>query len=179
MPINTHRATGKRYAAKPARPHSWARALDSAIVITAAVILMVTLRAQVANYALGTALSEALLSNGMLMFAAMVGVWFVTIFLYGMVCGSPVGSIGDQSFGVRAVRITDGTRPGALLGGCRAVCWSTVPFVLIFWIVGLFTDGGNYSADLPFRDSRFVGEDTRSGLARGMEPVEESTPPGK
>jgi hypothetical protein len=171
MPIYAYPETGQRYAIKPSRPHRWARALDAAIVITAAVILMITLQSQAVNFTLGREVSLALLSNGLLMFAAMTAVWFATIYLYGMICGSPVGGIGDQVFGVHGVRITDGTRSGALAGGWRAICWSLLPFALIFVIIGLFGDGGYIFIDLPWRDSRYVGVDTRSGLAQGMEPV--------
>ena len=171
MPIYSNPETGQRYAIKPTWPHFWARALDSTIVITAAVILMIALHAQVENFALGSEISLALLSNGWLMFAAMTVIWFATIYLYGMICGSPVGGIGDQVVGVYEVRITDGTRSGSLVGGWRAVCWSLLPFALIFLIVGIFTSDGYTSTDLPWRDSRYVGVDTRSGLAQGMEPV--------
>lgn len=124
-PVLAHAVKGHLYVAKPGWAHFRGRVLDAVVVTAVAGVLMALLNALVQNLALGE-LSYALFLGEGLFAAALVALWFLVVFLYGMAWGT-WGSVGDAAAGMRSVRVSDGTAAGAWLGGWRAVCWSFLP----------------------------------------------------
>jgi hypothetical protein len=164
-PVLAHAANGHFYVAKPGWAHFRGRVLDAVVVTAVAGVLMALLNALVQNLALGE-LSYALFMSEGLFATALIALWFLVVFLYGMAWGT-WGSVGDAAVGMRSVRISDGRAAGAWLGGWRAVCWSFVPLYVLMIVVAAF-DGTSAGGDF---DSRFVAADQHSGLAAGLPPV--------
>ena len=162
--VLAHTKTGNYYVRKPGWPHFRGRVLDGLVVLLAAGILMAVLNSLVRSLALGS-LSMTLLSNNALFVGALATVWFLVLFVYGMIMGR-VGSLGDAAAGMRSVRIADGTTSGAWLGGWRAVCWSFAPLYFLLAFASALSGGGGETFD-----AKFTAVDVRSGLAQGTPPV--------
>ncbi len=152
-PVLAHAVNGHLYVAKPGWAHFRGRVLDAVVVTAVAGVLMALLNALVQNLALGE-LSYALFMSEGLFAAALVTLWFLVVFLYGMAWGT-WGSVGDAAAGMCSVRVSDGTAAGAWLGGWRAVCWSFVPLYVVMIVLAAF-DGTSAGGDF---DSRFVAAD--------------------
>lgn len=163
-PVRRHTETGAFYVPKAGWPHFWGRTLDAIVVVTVAGILMGVLNSLVQNFALGS-LSYSLMSSTGLYAIVLAAIWFLVLFVYGLICGT-VGGVGDAASGMRGVRISDGTTAGALLGGWRAVCWSFAPLYMVM-AIAVAVSGGNGDSF----EAKFTAVDLRSGLAKGMEPV--------
>ncbi|MEH1015704.1 RDD family protein [Micromonospora sp. CPCC 206060] len=163
-PVRRHADTGVHYVRKAGWPHFWGRTLDALVVMVVAGVLMGAVNAANQDLALGR-LSMAMFSSTGVYAAVMAAIWFVVVFAYGMVWGS-VGSLGDAVCGMRSVRISNGKRSGAWLGGWRAFCWSFAPLYLVLSVAAIFNGSGGDSFD-----TSFTAIDLRSGLAQGQAPV--------
>lgn len=164
QPVYAHTDTGAYYVRKAGWPHFWGRALDALVVMAVAGAFMAILNSMVQSYALGALSTMLALSNGAF-FAVLAAIWFVVVFAYGMIAGT-AGSLGDAAARMRSVRLSDGTRSGALLGGWRAVCWSFAPLFCILVFTSALSGGGGDSFD-----AKFTALDVRSGVAGGGTPV--------
>lgn len=165
-PVLRHPRTGQLYVTKKGWPHFWGRSLDAVVVLVVAGSLIAVFNALVQSFALGS-LSITLQTSFWAYAGIAVGIWFAVVFLYGMICGR-TGTLGDLAAGMRGVRISDGTRAGAWLGGWRALCWSFAPLYIVLLILSL-TEGSTSGGD-GFTE-KFTAIDLRSGLALGMPPV--------
>ncbi|WFR84161.1 hypothetical protein [Arthrobacter sp. Y-9] len=165
-PVLRHPRTGQLYVTKKGWPHFWGRTLDAVAVLVVAGSLIAVFNALVQSYALGS-LSITFQTSFWAYAGAAAAIWFLVVFLYGMVCGR-VGGLGDLAAGMRGVRISDGRRAGAWLGGWRTLCWSFAPLWVVLLILSL-TEGGTSGGD--GYTAKFTAIDLRSGLALGMPPV--------
>ncbi|WP_426997681.1 hypothetical protein [Pseudarthrobacter sp. N5] len=163
-PVRAHADSGQYYVPKAGWPHFWGRALDALVVIAVAGILMAVVNSLTQSLALGS-LSYALLSNTGIYATVVIVIWFLVLFVYGMIMGT-TGTLGDAAAGMCGVRIADGSTAGPWLGGWRAVCWSFAPLYLIMVLAVAVSGGGGDSFD-----AKFVAIDLRSGLAGGAPPV--------
>ncbi|HCB57550.1 MAG TPA: hypothetical protein DEP82_06360 [Arthrobacter bacterium] len=87
----------------------------------------------------------------------------MVIFLYGGIAGT-VGTLGEAATRMRVVNIDDGSVPGFLTGGLRAVGW----FLFVLFTVMLSDTGA--------ADTRFVAVRRNTGVFQGQEPVPAAKP---
>lgn len=94
--------------------HFLGRALDTVVVIAAIVTAMLALYAAAGDVLPGADSWQGTLIGFVVLAAA--------TFLYGGLAGT-TGTLGDAVTGMVVVRTSDGTRPGFLTGGIRALGW--------------------------------------------------------
>jgi hypothetical protein len=161
-PVRRHPDTGAYFVKASGTAHFWGRVLDAVVFLVGYVILA----------AIAAVLRESMVNSGSLLgfndgfwLTLYVVLWFVGLFVYGMIWGT-AGSVGDAAAGMRSVRIKNGTTAGAWLGGWRAICWSFFPFFVVMVIASAISGGGDDTWD-----PKFAAVDRRSGIAQGHQPV--------
>ncbi|MGJ3190684.1 hypothetical protein [Paenarthrobacter sp. FR1] len=161
-PIRRHPDTGAYFVKASGSSHFWGRALDALVFLVGYVVLAV----------IAVMVRESMMNSGSMLgfndgfwLTLYVVLWFVGLFVYGMIWGT-AGSVGDAAAGMRSVRIKDGTTAGAWLGGWRAICWSFFPFFVVMVIASALSGGSGDTWD-----PKFAAVDRRSGLAQGQPPV--------
>lgn len=160
--VRRHTHTGAYYVKASGAAHFWGRVLDAIVFLAGYAVLAVVL-AVVRNSMMTS--GSALAYNDGLWVALYVILWFVGLFVYGMIWGT-AGSVGDAAAGMRSVRIKDGTTAGAWLGGWRAICWSFFPFFVVMVIASALSGGTGDTWD-----PKFTAMDRRSGIAQGQQAV--------
>ncbi|MGO4434271.1 hypothetical protein AB4Y88_13540 [Paenarthrobacter sp. RAF9] len=160
--VRRHTDTGAYFVKASGTAHFWGRVLD-AIVFLVGYSVLAVIAAVVRQSMMNS--GSALGYNDGAWLTIYVVLWFVGLFVYGMIWGT-VGSVGDAAAGMRSVRIKDGTTAGAWLGGWRAICWSFFPFFVVMVIAAAFSGGSGDTWD-----PKFAAIDRRSGLAQGMPPI--------
>lgn len=157
-----HPDTGAYFVKASGAAHFWGRVLDAVVFLVGYVILA----------AVAAVVRESMMDSGSTLgyndgfwLTLYVVLWFVGLFVYGMIWGT-VGSVGDAAAGMRSVRIKNGTTAGAWLGGWRAICWSFFPFFVVMVIAAALSGGGDDTWD-----PKFAAMDRRSGIAKGQQPV--------
>ncbi|MCA4135199.1 hypothetical protein [Arthrobacter sp. M4] len=163
-PVFQHPNTGEYYVRKAGWAHFWGRSLDALVVLVVAGVLIGAVNAANQNFAFGS-LSMAMFSSTGVYVGVMAAIWFGVLFVYGLVFGA-LGSLGDLAAGMKSVRISNGQRSGAWLGGWRAICWSFAPLYLVLSVAAIFSGSGGDSFE-----AKFTAVDLRSGLAQGQAPV--------
>ncbi|MDI2022586.1 hypothetical protein [Paenarthrobacter nicotinovorans] len=160
--VRRHPDTGAYFVKASGAAHFWGRVLDAVVFLVGYVILA----------AIAAVVRESMMNNGSTLgfndsfwLTLYVVLWFVGLFIYGMIWGT-VGSVGDAAAGMRSVRIKNGTTAGAWLGGWRAICWSFFPFFVVMVIAAALSGGGDDTWD-----PKFAAMDRRSGIAKGQQPV--------
>ncbi|MGO4251826.1 hypothetical protein AB4Y81_06140 [Paenarthrobacter sp. TAF1] len=160
--VRRHPDTGAYFVKTSGAAHFWGRVLDAVVFLVGYVILA----------AIAAVVRESMMNNGSTLgfndgfwLTLYVVLWFVGLFIYGMIWGT-VGSVGDAAAGMRSVRIKNGTTAGAWLGGWRAICWSFFPFFVVMVIAAALSGGGDDTWD-----PKFAAMDRRSGIAKGQQPV--------
>lgn len=161
-PVRRHPDTGAYFVKASGAAHFWGRVLDAVVFLVGYVILAV----------IAAVLRESMMNSGSALgyndgfWLALYGVlWFVGLYIYGMIWGT-AGSVGDAAAGMRSVRIKNGTTAGAWLGGWRAICWSFFPFFVVMVIAAALSGGGDDTWD-----PKFAAIDRRSGIAKGQQPL--------
>lgn len=161
-PVRRHPDTGEYFVKASGSAHFWGRALDALVFLVGYVVLAV----------IAVMVRESMMNSGSMLgfndgfwLTLYVVLWFVGLFVYGMIWGT-TGSVGDAAAGMRSVRIKNGTTAGAWLGGWRAICWSFFPFFVVMVIASALGGGGGDTWD-----PKFAAVDRRSGLAQGQPPV--------
>lgn len=160
--VRRHPDTGAYFVKASGAAHFWGRVLDAVVFLVGYVILA----------AIAAVVRESMMNNGSTLgfndgfwLTLYVVLWFVGLFIYGMIWGT-VGSVGDAAAGMRSVRIKNGTTAGAWSGGWRAICWSFFPFFVVMVIAAALSGGGDDTWD-----PKFAAMDRRSGIAKGQQPV--------
>lgn len=160
--VRRHPDTGAYFVKASGAAHFWGRVLDAVVFLVGYIILA----------AIAAVVRESMMNNGSTLgfndgfwLTLYVVLWFVGLFIYGMIWGT-VGSVGDAAAGMRSVRIKTGTTAGAWLGGWRAICWSFFPFFVVMVIAAALSGGGDDTWD-----PKFAAMDRRSGIAKGQQPV--------
>ncbi|SDW96414.1 RDD family protein [Arthrobacter sp. cf158] len=160
--VRRHTDTGAYFVKASGAAHFWGRVLDALVFLVGYVILA----------AIAAVVRESMMNSGSLLgfndgfwLTLYVVLWFVGLFVYGMIWGT-AGSVGDAAAGMRSVRIKNGTTAGAWLGGWRAICWSFFPFFVVMLIASAISGGGDDTWD-----PKFAAVDRRSGVANGQQPV--------
>ncbi|GGJ27778.1 hypothetical protein [Paenarthrobacter histidinolovorans] len=160
--VRRHPDTGAYFVKASGAAHFWGRVLDAVVFLVGYVILA----------AVAAVVRESMMDSGSTLgyndgfwLTLYVVLWFVDLFVYGMIWGT-VGSVGDAAAGMRSVRIKNGTTAGAWLGGWRAICWSFFPFFVVMVIAAALSGGGDDTWD-----PKFAAMDRRSGIANGQQPV--------
>ena len=160
--VRRHPDTGAYFVKASGAAHFWGRVLDAVVFLVGYVILA----------AVAAVVRESMMDSGSTLgyndgfwLTLYVVLWFVGLFVYGMIWGT-VGSAGDAAAGMRSVRIKNGTTAGAWLGGWRAICWSFFPFFVVMVIAAALSGGGDDTWD-----PKFAAMDRRSGIAKGQQPV--------
>ncbi|MDR6988704.1 hypothetical protein J2Y66_003208 [Paenarthrobacter nitroguajacolicus] len=161
-PVRRHPDTGAYFVKASGSAHFWGRVLD-AVVFLVGYVILAAIAAVVRESMMNS--GSALGFNDGLWLTLYVVLWFVGLFVYGMIWGT-AGSVGDAAAGMRSVRIKDGTTAGAWLGGWRAICWSFFPFFVVMVIASALSGGGDDTWD-----PKFAAIDRRSGIAHGQAPV--------
>ena len=163
--VRRHTESGALYVKASGAAHFWGRVLDALVFVAGYCVIAVVVA--VARNAMMNSGSLLAFNDGFWL-ALYVVLWFVGLFVYGMIWGT-AGSVGDAAAGMRSVRIKNGTTAGAWLGGWRAVCWSFFPFYLFMMIASALSGGSGDTWD-----PKFVAIDRRSGLAQGQQPIADS-----
>ncbi|MDI2035099.1 RDD family protein [Paenarthrobacter nitroguajacolicus] len=160
--VRRHPDTGAYFVKASGGAHFWGRVLDAIVFLVGYVILA----------AIAAVVRESMMNSGSslgyndgLWLTLYIVLWFVGLFIYGMIWGT-AGSVGDAAAGMRSVRIKDGTTAGAWLGGWRAICWSFFPFFVVMVIAAALSGGGDDTWD-----PKFAAMDRRSGIAKGQQPI--------
>ncbi|KIA75186.1 RDD family protein [Paenarthrobacter nicotinovorans] len=160
--VRRHPDTGAYFVKASGAAHFWGRVLDAVVFLVGYIILA----------AIAAVVRESMMNNGSTLgfndgfwLTLYVVLWFVGLFIYGMIWGT-VGSVGDAAAGMRSVRIKNGTTAGAWLGGWRAICWSFFPFFVVMVIAAALSGGGDDTWD-----PKFAAMDRRSGIAKDQQPV--------
>jgi hypothetical protein len=160
--VRRHPDTGAYFVKASGAAHFWRRVQDAVEFLEGSINLA----------AIDAVVRESMMNNGSTLgfndgfwLTLYVVLWFVGLFIYGMIWGT-VGSVGDAAAGMRSVRIKNGTTAGAWLGGWRAICWSFFPFFVVMVIAAALSGGGDDTWD-----PKFAAMDRRSGIAKGQQPV--------
>lgn len=161
-PVRRHTDTGAYFVKASGAAHFWGRVLD-AIVFLVGYLVLAVIMAVVRESMMNS--GSALGYNDGLWLTLYVVLWFVALFIYGMIWGAAC-SVGDAAAGMRSVRIKNGTTAGAWLGGWRAICWSFFPFFVVMVVAAAISGGGGDTWD-----PKFAAIDRRSGVAQGQAPV--------
>jgi hypothetical protein len=145
-----HGNTGRRYVPQSLRGYLLGRALDIVLVVGA--VWALAKGASLLLHSAGLMLQEwqSVASVGLLLFAI--------VFLYGGVAGT-VGTLGEAATRMRVVSIADGSVPGFLAGGLRAVGW-----VLHAALTLLLSDTGQ-------ADTKYVAVRRGAGAYKNHAPV--------
>ncbi|WP_020580423.1 hypothetical protein [Actinopolymorpha alba] len=164
-PVRQYTMSGGYYVRASAARHFWGRVLDGVVFLAAFAVLcalVVVARKGMEN---NIATLELAYNDGFF-YALFAVLWFVGLFVYGMVWGT-WGLLGERAARMRSVRITDGTTSGAWIGGWRAVAWSFIP-LYVFFLVGSMFETTNVD-----HSPGYIPLDLESGLGRGEPPVED------
>lgn len=164
-PVRQYTMSGEYYVRASASRHFWGRVLDGVVFLAAysvLCLLVVAVRKAMEN----NLATLELAYNDAFFYALFAGLWFVGLFVYGMVWGTS-GLFGDRAAHMRSVRIQDGTTSGAWTGGWRAIAWSFIP-LYIFLIVGSMFEVANVD-----HSPGYIPLDLDSGLTQGKPPIED------
>lgn len=164
-PVRQYTMSGEYYVRASASRHFWGRVLDG-VVFLAAYSLLCTLVVAVRKAMENNLATLELAYNDTFFYALFAVLWFVGLFVYGMIWGT-WGLLGDRAAHMRSVRIKDGTSSGAWIGGWRAIAWSFIP-LYVFLIVGSMFEVTNVD-----HSPGYVPLDLDSGLTQGKTPVED------
>lgn len=150
-PVRQFTVTGQYYVRATAARHFWGRVLDGAVFLACFSVICVVL-----FLSLRTIGPEA---AGF----ACAALWFPALYIYGTIWGT-YGLFGDRAAHIRSVRITNGTRSGAWIGGWRVIAWSFIPVYILFLFMSMFENAVEHTPG-------YVPLDCKSGLSQGIPPV--------
>lgn len=150
-----HEDTGRHYVPQSLRGYLLGRTLDVIIVAAATFALAKGTTALLESTALMAQEWHLVAISGFILFAV--------VFIYGGIAGT-VGSIGEAVTRMRVVDIDDGSVPGFLAGGLRAIGW--VLYVLFTLALS--------SPDAA--ETRYVAVRRNAAVFRGQAPLPAAKP---